>query len=50
MTQSPAMQRRAATGLGKLFDQIKQIIADVRHGWNNRYEAPNGETIYRQGD
>jgi hypothetical protein len=35
---------------GKTLDQIKQLIADVRNSWNNRYTAPNGETIYRQGD
>jgi hypothetical protein len=35
---------------GKTPDQIKQLIADVRSGWNNRYSAPSGETIYRQGD
>jgi hypothetical protein len=35
---------------GKSHDQIKAIIEDVRIGWNNRYSAPNGETIYRKGD
>lgn len=35
---------------GKTLDQIKQMIIGVRNGWNNRYDAPNGETIYRQGD
>jgi hypothetical protein len=35
---------------GKTVDQIKQMIANVRNGWDNRYTAPNGETIYRQGD
>ncbi len=35
---------------GKSPDQVKQMIADVRNAWDNRYAAPNGETIYRQGD
>jgi hypothetical protein len=34
----------------KTHDQIKQMIADVRSSWNNRYQAPNGEIIYRRGD
>jgi hypothetical protein len=35
---------------GKSIDQIKQLIDEVRNGWNNRYSAPSGETIYRKGD
>lgn len=35
---------------GKTLGEIKQLIGDVRGGWNNRYDAPNGETIYRRGD
>jgi hypothetical protein len=35
---------------GQTIDQIKQLIKDVRNGWNNRYDAPNGETIYRHSD
>ena len=35
---------------GKNHDQIKQLINEVRNGWDNRYTAPIGETIYRKGD
>jgi len=35
---------------GKSLDEIKAIIEDVRNGWNNRYVAPSGETIFRKGD
>jgi hypothetical protein len=35
---------------GLTHDEIKQIIGEVRNGWNNRYTAPNGEIIYRRGD
>ena len=35
---------------GETTDEIKAIIADVRGGWNNRYTAPDSETIYRKGD
>jgi hypothetical protein len=35
---------------GKTPDEIKQLILEVRSGWNNRYTAPNGEIIYRKGD
>jgi hypothetical protein len=35
---------------GKTPDQIKQLIEEVRNGWNNRYIAPTGETIHRKGD
>jgi len=35
---------------GKTLDEIKQMIVDLRNGWQNRYNAPNGEIIYRQGD
>ncbi|MBY0524578.1 MAG: hypothetical protein K2R98_14335 [Gemmataceae bacterium] len=34
---------------GQTLDQIKQLIDEVRNGWNNRYTAPNGETIFRKG-
>jgi hypothetical protein len=45
-------QHAAARGHwpGKSIDEIKAIIDDVRNGWNNRYSAPGGETIYRKGD
>lgn len=35
---------------GKSPDEIKQLIAEVRGSWHNRYTAPNGETIHRKGD
>jgi hypothetical protein len=35
---------------GLTDDQIREKIKDVRNGWDNRYSAPNGETIYRKGD
>jgi hypothetical protein len=35
---------------GKAIDEIKAMIDEVRSGWNNRYAAPSGETIYRKGD
>jgi len=35
---------------GKSHDELKQMIEDVRNGWNNRYAKSNGETIYRKGD
>jgi len=35
---------------GKSHDEIKEIIDTVRKDWNNRYTAPNGETICRRGD
>src|ERR1700722_3813638 len=35
---------------GKTPEKIKQMIEDVRKGWDNKYTTPNQETIYRKGD
>src|SRR5262245_55976676 len=35
---------------GKTVDESKQLIGEVRDGWNNRYAATTGETISHKGD